>query len=84
MRSLFASRWRNSSKGQRELLAAIASLGGVDVKREDIAAKMGKTTQAISVPRDRLLGKGIIDASRHGRLSFTVPGFTAYINEQRD
>ncbi|WP_157127311.1 hypothetical protein [Cnuibacter physcomitrellae] len=45
---------------------------------------MGKTTQAISVPRDRLLGKGIIDASRHGRLSFTVPGFTAYINEQRD
>ncbi|MEW2014278.1 MULTISPECIES: AAA family ATPase [Microbacterium] len=84
MRSLFAARWRNSSKGQRELLSAIASLGGVDVKREDVAARMGKTTQAISVPRDRLLSKGIIDASRRGRLSFTVPGFTEYILEQLD
>jgi hypothetical protein len=82
MRSLFAARWRNSSKGQRELLTAIATFGGVDVKREDIASQMGKTTQAISVPRDRLLNKGIIDANRHGRLSFTVPGFTEYILEQ--
>jgi predicted transcriptional regulator len=54
------------------------------VKREDVAAQMGKTSQAISVPRDRLLGKGIIDANRHGRLSFTVPGFTEYIRAQRD
>jgi hypothetical protein len=84
MHSLFAARWRNSSKGQRELLIAIATLGGVDVKREDVAAQMGKTSQAISVPRDRLLGKGIIDANRHGRLSFTVPGFTEYIRAQRD
>lgn len=84
MRSLFSARWRNASTKQRELLYAIASLGGVDVKREDIAARLGVTTQAISVPRDRLLGKGIIDATRHGRLSFTVPGFTEYILEQGD
>ncbi len=54
------------------------------MKRDDIAAHLGVTTQAISVPRDRLLSKGIIDATRHGRLSFTVPGFTEYILEQGD
>lgn len=82
MRTLFSARWRNASTKQRDLLRAIAVLGGEDVKREDIAARLGVHTAAISVPRDRMLRKGIIDATRHGRLSFTVPGFTEYILEQ--
>ncbi|MFB8189125.1 ATP-binding protein [Microbacterium sp. NPDC055988] len=82
METLFRSRWRSASPKQRELLSTIAELGGRDVKREDIAARLGVTTQAISMARDGLLRRGIIDANRHGRVSFTVPGFTEWILAQ--
>jgi len=83
MESLFRARWRSVSAGQRELLIAVAELGGVDVKREDIAKKLNMSTTSISSARDGLLRRGIIDASRHGRVSFTVPGFTEFILDQR-
>lgn len=83
MRVVFSVRWRSASTKQRELMVAIAELGGEDVKREDIANLLGVATTAISVPRDRLLQKGLIDANRHGRLSFTLPGFSEYVLQQR-
>lgn len=83
METLFRARWRSASPKQRELLSTIAELGGRDVKREDIAASLGVTTQSISMARDGLLRRGIIDANRHSRVSFTVPGFTEWILEQR-
>lgn len=79
MESLFRARWRSASQKQRELLSAIAALGGRDVKRDEIAARLGVTSQSISMARDGLLRRGIIDANRHGRVSFTVPGFTEWI-----
>lgn len=82
METLFRARWRSASQKQRELLSTIAELGGLDVKREDVAARLGVTTQSISMARDGLLRRGIIDANRHGRVSFTVPGFTEWILEQ--
>lgn len=82
METLFRARWRSASPKQRGLLSAIAELGGHDVKRDDIAAHLGVTSQSISMARDGLLRRGIIDANRHGRLSFTVPGFTEWILEQ--
>lgn len=83
MRTLFTARWRSASVKQRELMVAIAELGGVDVKREDIARRLGVDTKVISVPREKLLQKGLIDANRHGYVSFTLPGFTEYVLEQR-
>lgn len=82
METLFRARWRSASPKQRGLLSAIAELGGHDVKRDDIAAHLGVTSQSISMARDGLLRRGIVDANRHGRLSFTVPGFTEWILEQ--
>jgi hypothetical protein len=79
MRGLFAARWRSASKKQRELISAIASLGGENVKREQVAEKLGVRTAAISVPRDRLLRNGVIEATDRGLMSFTVPGFTEYV-----
>ncbi len=83
MRAMFTARWRSASAKQRELMIAMAELGGEDVKREELASRLASTTTAISVPRDRLLQKGLIDAHRHGRLSFTLPGFTEYVLEER-
>lgn len=83
MRSLFSVRWRSASGKQRELMLAIAELGGVDVKREEIVRRLGVDTKVISVPREKLLQKGLVDANRHGYLSFTLPGFTDYVLDQR-
>lgn len=84
MSALFQARWRNASVKQRELLLAIAELGGRDVKREDIAAQLGVPTTKISMARDGLLRKGILDASRYGHLSIQVPGFADFILARRE
>ena len=84
MSALHGARWRAASTRQRALLVAVAELGGVSVKRDEIAKLMGTTTGAISGVRDRLLRAGVIAASDHGRLSFTVPGFTEYVLRHRD
>jgi hypothetical protein len=36
-------------------------------------------TTDLSVPRARLIDKGIIDASSRGALIFTIPGFAEYV-----
>ncbi|MGC5225297.1 hypothetical protein ACPW96_22250 [Micromonospora sp. DT81.3] len=81
MTELFRARWNSVTRAEREVLHAMAALGGHDVKREDLAAALGKSTVAISGSRARLLRKGIIESSRFGYLSFSVPGFTEYILE---
>ncbi|OUE07888.1 hypothetical protein CMsap09_02985 [Clavibacter michiganensis] len=66
------------------MLVAIARLGGEDVKRASLADALGTTTRAISVPRQKLLDKGLVDANKHGHLSFTVPGFTEFVIDQAE
>jgi hypothetical protein len=84
MLTLFRSRWTSASTTQQHMLVAIARLGGEDVKRAVLAQELGSTTQAISVTRQRLLDKGLLYANKHGHLSFTVPGFTAFVVDQAD
>lgn len=84
MLTLFRSRWRGSTPKQQQMLVAIARLGGADVKRASLAEAVGSTTHAISVTRQRLLDKGILDANKHGHLSFTVPGFTEFVLDQAE
>jgi hypothetical protein len=57
----------------------MAAGGEEAVTRAEVAARMGRDTRAISVPRERLLDKGVIEAAGHGRLRFTLPGFADYI-----
>jgi hypothetical protein len=84
METLFSARWRSASPRQQDMLVAVARLGGVDVKRADLAEALGTTTRAISVARQKLLDKGLLDANKHGHLSFTVPGFTEFVLDQAE
>jgi hypothetical protein len=84
MRTLFTARWRGASPRQQDMLVAIARLGGEDVKRASLAEALGTTTRAISVARQKLLDKGLVDANKHGHLSFTVPGFTEFVIDQAE
>lgn len=79
MRVLHRSRWESASVKQQQMLVAIARLGGHDVRRRALAEVLGADTRSISVPRQALLDKGIVDANQHGLLSFTVPGFTEFV-----
>ena len=40
---------------------------------------MGTSTAELSVPRARLLDKGLVQAAGRGRLEFTIPGFADYV-----
>ena len=49
------------------------------VPRRAIAEQLRVETTALSMARQSLLDKGILDAPAHGMLQFTVPGFGAYV-----
>lgn len=78
--ALFRSRWENATPAERRLIRVMAELGGDQpVQRADIAARMGTGTAELSVPRARLLDKGLVQAAGRGRLEFTIPGFADYV-----
>lgn len=85
MEAMHRTRWTKASPREREMLAAMARLGGEKVVRADIAREMGTTSSALSSPRQSLLDKGIIQIAGRGLLSFTAPGFAEYVlsREQR-
>ena len=55
-----------------------------NVSRAQIAATLGQDSRAISVPRERLIDKGVIEPVGHGLVRFTLPGFAAYVRQRTD
>jgi hypothetical protein len=82
--ALYQVRWNAATDGEKDLMAVMADLSptGDEVPRRDVAEALGKTSRAISVPRDRLLEKGILESAGHGLLRFTLPGFASYVRAQ--
>jgi hypothetical protein len=68
------------SDRQRELLAAVAALGGRGSRR-DISAVLGRTAQAISWIVDDLTKSGDLLSPRRGVLELAVPAFAGLILE---
>lgn len=77
--SLYRTRWGKGTRREQEFLAAMAGVDTPEVRRAEIADRLGVATTAVSMTRKALLDKGLIDSPRHGFLAFTVPGFAAYI-----
>jgi hypothetical protein len=82
--ALFRSRWERSTPAERSFLSAMAHLGGAPVARADLARALGLTSDELSVPRARLIDKGVIEAAGRGLLAFTVPGFGRYVCDRVD
>lgn len=76
---LYRTRWAKASAREREILQFMAGQEDDAVARRDIASHLGVDTTALSMARQSLLDKGILDAPAHGRLAFTVPGFGRYV-----
>ncbi len=81
---LYRSRWERSTPAQRDLLRALAGLGGDGPATvADIARHMGKRrTSDISMARNELIKKGLTYAPERGLLAFTVPGMHEFIVRQ--
>lgn len=75
------ARWDSASELEQAFLSAMAEYADEIVPRDHIATTMGRESRAISVPRARLIDRGVIEAAGRGRLRFTLPGMGAWIRE---
>jgi hypothetical protein len=61
-------------------MRAMAELGEGPYRSGAVAGKLGKTTGAVSVIRQRLLDKGLAYATEdYGYIDFTVPRFAEFM-----
>ncbi len=81
---LYRSRWERATPAQRELLRAVARIGGDSPAAvADLTREVGKSrTSDISVARNELIKKGLLYAPERGLLAFTVPGMHDFIDRQ--
>ena len=79
LNALFRARWEKCAPSEQQLMQAMAAHGDGPVRRVDIAASLGVSSGDLSVPRARLIDKGIIDIVSRGQLQFTIPGFAGYV-----
>lgn len=80
--AMYRARWGAATPRERAFLRAMAEAGDGNVTRAAIAAGMGVSSQAVSVPRERLIEKGVIEPVGHGLVRFTLPGFGEYVRER--
>lgn len=71
--SFFSQRLGKLPAGERAYVSAMADLGDGPQRSGDVAAKLGKAVQGVSVVRQRLLDAAIIYAPDRGTVDFTVP-----------
>jgi hypothetical protein len=81
---LFRARWNDASDKEKDYLAALAGLlaAGHEPSGADVARTLGRSAQAVSYLRDRLLKKGTIYAD-NGALHLPVPGMASWIVTHR-
>ena len=81
-RIFFRSRWTKATPMEQEFMVAMAADGGVPARRGEIAERMQRSTQSLSMVRRSLMDKGLIDAPAHGYVEFTAPGFAQFVRRE--
>jgi hypothetical protein len=79
LEALFRARWEKATMVEQQFMRAMAGLGDGPIRRSDLAQALGASSDELSVPRARLIDKGLIEVAGHGRLEFTIPGFAEYV-----
>lgn len=78
----FPSRWDRATPRERQYLTAMAQDGEDGSSSSSVATRLGTAVQNLGPTRAQLIGKGLIFSPDHGRVAFTVPGMSAYIERQ--
>ena len=84
LQAMHRARWGAATRLEQRFLAAMAAVGTDNVTRAAIAEGMGTDSRSISVPRERLIDKGVIEPVGHGLVRFTLPGFGDYVRGRED
>lgn len=79
LEALFRARWEKATAVEQHFMRAMAGLGDGPVRRSDLAEALGASSDELSVPRARLIDKGLIEVAGRGQLEFTIPGFAEYV-----
>lgn len=64
---------------EREYVYAMASLGSGPYRSNDVAHRLGDTTQSLGPCRAKIISKGMIYSPAHGDIAFTVPMFDDFL-----
>lgn len=86
MSSLYRARWESTTPAERAFLQAMAAVPPTPqgtATRGEIATRLGLDTKDVSVTRQSLLAKGVIEAPARGELRFTLPGFAEFIRDDQ-
>jgi hypothetical protein len=77
--SFFRVRAERTTELELHYLRAMAELGPVEETAGNVAGMMGRTSEQLGPTRARLIDKGLIYTTGHGRGAFTVPQFDRYL-----
>jgi AAA ATPase domain len=77
--SFFRVRAQRTTELELQYLRAMAELGPDEHSAGDVAAVMSRTSEQLGPTRARLIEKGLIYTTGHGRGDFTVPQFDRYM-----
>jgi hypothetical protein len=80
--AMYRARWGSATPAEKAFVRAMAAVGTDNVSRAAIAAELGQASRSISVPRERLIEKGVIEPVGHGLVRFTMPGFADYVRDR--
>lgn len=80
--AMYRARWGAATPAERAFIRAMAQVGTDNVTRRAIAERLGVDTRALSVPRESLIEKGVIEPVGHGLVRFTLPGFAEYARDR--
>jgi hypothetical protein len=77
--SFFRVRAERTTELELHYLRAMAELGPAEQTAGDVAGLIGRSSEQLGPTRARLIGKGLIYTTAHGRGAFTVPQFDRYL-----
>lgn len=75
----FKVRLERLTPKERDYVQAMACLGEGPYRSNDVAQKMGESTQSLGPIRARLISKGMIYSPAYGDIAFTVPMFADFL-----
>jgi hypothetical protein len=82
--SFLRVRAERTTELELQYLRAMAELGPGEHSAGDVAAVMGRTSDQLGPTRARLIGKGLVYTTGHGRGDFTVPQFDRYMRRNHE